>query len=357
MAFLVGDTSKINEEPMILLRILFHVTLIITLVIACLLLVLLKSNLNGLLTFLMYAIACYAFGSMVGFLFGIPRTEKNRFNPKNENGNQNQKNNYADNTNLEEISDWLTKIIVGISLIKLNTIIGWIDNIAVNFANSFLVKCQDSEIEKYDLYVFGYSVIIFYFLIGAGLTYFWSRTNLHIILNQSKNKRDQLERLYLKTTLQNLANESFNVNFKKVTFEDTASQNFRNTTEIIYNAKPIKVKDDLQKGRWGGKNIVHNKILDCFNNKEFTKSSIGLYSINLVVKSLDSNNPLKGEVAFFIHNTFKNEIIYVTAEDNIAKLQLVVWEAFTVGARLEDNTELELDLNSVPGFPEGFYWK
>jgi len=75
------------------------------------------------------AIASMIVGSLFGFLFGVPKTTKNPENSGSveiEDGDIDSKeaikNNhrfYTDNTNIEEISDWLTKMIVGIGLIQL----------------------------------------------------------------------------------------------------------------------------------------------------------------------------------------------------------------------------------------------
>lgn len=48
-------------------------------------------------------------GAFIGFIFGIPRTPAAK-----------DSENIGANTNLEEISDWITKIIVGVSLVQLN---------------------------------------------------------------------------------------------------------------------------------------------------------------------------------------------------------------------------------------------
>ncbi len=48
-------------------------------------------------------------GGLVGFLFGIPRT----------NNASNSGSDYQGNTNLEQVSDWLTKILVGVGLVQL----------------------------------------------------------------------------------------------------------------------------------------------------------------------------------------------------------------------------------------------
>ena len=52
----------------------------------------------------------------MGFLFGIPRTVQS--STRSTGATQ-----YQANTNLEQVSDWLTKIIVGISLVEIGRII------------------------------------------------------------------------------------------------------------------------------------------------------------------------------------------------------------------------------------------
>lgn len=59
--------------------------------------------------------AAYFAGGFLGFLFGIPRSAGDAERPATEGG-------YRANTNLEQISDWLTKILVGVGLIQLGQI-------------------------------------------------------------------------------------------------------------------------------------------------------------------------------------------------------------------------------------------
>lgn len=56
-------------------------------------------------------------GGLLGFLFGIPRTLQNQEAPKAGGTTE-----ILVNTNLEQISDWLTKILVGVGLIQLGKI-------------------------------------------------------------------------------------------------------------------------------------------------------------------------------------------------------------------------------------------
>jgi hypothetical protein len=70
------------------------------------------SDVSALAVASLLAAGAFLLGGLFGFLFGIPKSltgeKPRRFNP---------------NTNLEEISDWLTKIIVGLSLIQLGLLL------------------------------------------------------------------------------------------------------------------------------------------------------------------------------------------------------------------------------------------
>jgi hypothetical protein len=65
---------------------------------------------------LLLGLAALLAGGLIGFLFGVPR-KLQEARPANELG-------YAGNTNLEQISDWLTKILVGVGLTQILQIPG-----------------------------------------------------------------------------------------------------------------------------------------------------------------------------------------------------------------------------------------
>ncbi|MGH2636073.1 MAG: hypothetical protein ACRDHU_08015 [Actinomycetota bacterium] len=74
---------------------------------------------------LMIAAASLAAGGLLGFLFGIPRTLSSDATPPagaTPEASASALGRIRANTNLEQISDWLTKIIVGVSLTQLGTI-------------------------------------------------------------------------------------------------------------------------------------------------------------------------------------------------------------------------------------------
>jgi len=75
----------------------------------------------GLATGVVVGGAALAVGGFLGLLFGVPRP-RSRPNPNPDATGDGDQAGYQANTNLTEISDWLTKIIVGVSLIELGTI-------------------------------------------------------------------------------------------------------------------------------------------------------------------------------------------------------------------------------------------
>lgn len=83
---------------------------------------------------LLWALGCLAVGALAGFVFGIPRvqqdepvdqqalsTAQTRAEPITR-----RKYKLLANTNLEQISDWLTKIIVGVGLVEAKQIPGYL---------------------------------------------------------------------------------------------------------------------------------------------------------------------------------------------------------------------------------------
>jgi hypothetical protein len=61
-------------------------------------------------------------GLLGGFLFGIPRSV-----PVGAGPDDHTHGSHAVNTKLEQISDWLTKILIGIGLVELARISGYLD--------------------------------------------------------------------------------------------------------------------------------------------------------------------------------------------------------------------------------------
>jgi hypothetical protein len=107
-------------------------------------------------------------GVLVGFIFGIPKTSKPSADSSNPvQGNTNVA--YSLNTNLEEISDWLTKMLVGVGLVQLTAIPGYIIRIA---------SYWETSIGRHFPAAYVAALIIFFSPTGFLIGYLWTRLAL-----------------------------------------------------------------------------------------------------------------------------------------------------------------------------------
>jgi hypothetical protein len=121
------------------------------------------------------ALAAATTGSLAGFLFGLPRSTRIEATTTGAAGDPNTKTvvasaGYRANTNLEDISDWLTKILVGLGLTQLGSIPGQFKSLM----DTVKVVLGTSD----DASAIAGSVIVGYVILGFLATYLWARTRL-----------------------------------------------------------------------------------------------------------------------------------------------------------------------------------
>jgi hypothetical protein len=120
-------------------------------------------------------------GALIGFLFGIPKTLQTNLpamgqDPGNPNPNRQRHSEpqLVVNTNLSDISDWLTKILVGVGLTQLNAIPGALGQLAAYLAPGFGAR-NDSG-------VFALGVVLYAWICGFFIGYLWTRLFLSLAL-------------------------------------------------------------------------------------------------------------------------------------------------------------------------------
>lgn len=337
--------------------------------------------------------ASFSTGGFMGFLFGIPSLIQNE-------NSKNGRNTFLKyNDNLVQISDWLTKIIVGVGLTMLFRIPGEIERLGEFLAPNFGGGNNEGWGE-----VAALAVVFYFLLFGFLIMYFWTRTDFTTIMKevdddlqeQLEEKAKELEvkkqelgavleekenlkkqREDIKASAQRMANKLIHAVIPNRNAHDIGksdrqnaiplsdsdaletpqipTEEFKKEIELVYQSKEILDKDDLQKGRWGRKSNAGALVLEASPNPDLGSS--GFQGVRLEVRPVDKDTPFREQVAFFLHDTFPNQIEYTMAEDNAAQLDIISYEAFVVGARTESGVELELDLNTVKGFPPEFYWE
>lgn len=317
----------------------------------------------AILSILTVTMAFFISGCVLGFIFGIPKKYQNKQAAvqldKEGRPIAPEDPNYTDNSSLEEISDWITKIIIGLGMIQFKSILGMMQNAAENINTSLQWAICADQTCHLNFYVFSYALIVFYPIAGAIIGYLWTRIEFPYILNQKdidlKVLKDLQEEKKKAESRLNKAKELNNVKDEDL---QALVQTFTPATNsMIKKRKEFKqsqeLPDDPQKGLWGGKSELDGRKVTAVVRE--TSYDPNWFNINLSVTSTDPDNPLVGDVLFHLHPSFMKEVQKVRALDGIAQCNIVGWGAFTVGVECDEGrTKLEIDLAELTDAPELF---
>jgi hypothetical protein len=292
-------------------------------------------------------------GGLLGFLFGIPRTLEQSVPVKpagtpeadaaaNDSTGQA---NFQANTNLEQISDWLTKILVGVGLTQLTIIPGKLQGLAAYAANG--LGATDAS------RTFALCLILLFLVCGFVFAYLWTRLYLPGEFVRA-DKALQLAKRAIKVAAEaKTTSVNAQANVIGIGKSDIAESGimFAAAEEVT----PGSVAGDPWKNQFGGASVNNNRQLRAEVKR--MPNNPDLFSIRLTVSSMNAAKfPLQGVIQFFLHPTFKNERPVIPVGPNgVAELILTAWGAFTVGALADGGeTKLELDLSELTDAPADF---
>lgn len=101
------------------------------------------------------------------------------------------------NSNLVEISDWLTKILVGVSLVELNKIPRRLTDLT-KYVGSGLRNCGDPSptacVESSEAFALG--IVVFFFAAGFLIGYLWTRLYLQRALTELATRADRVDKAW-----------------------------------------------------------------------------------------------------------------------------------------------------------------
>jgi len=127
------------------------------------------------------------------------------------------------------------------------------------------------------------------------------------------------------------------------------------TAECIADYLPGAYPNDPRKGQFGGKSQCKGLILEA--DVRPAESAHGFFTLSLTVRSTSTSTMLNNTVCFYLHDSFKPDIMPVTPQSNRAELTVLTYGAFTVGVSTlvgNETVELELDLEYLENAPEIF---
>jgi len=117
-------------------------------------------------------------GGALGFVFGVPRASQDIRTASAGSG-------YRGNTNLEQISDWLTKIIVGVGLVQIREIVGQVQRL-ISFLATGLGGQAGSQ-------VFALAVLVYFSVAGFLIGFVTTRLLLGRALDLAEHRSDGQE--------------------------------------------------------------------------------------------------------------------------------------------------------------------
>lgn len=117
-------------------------------------LAIMASPVHNQATAALWAMMCIAAGAFIGFLFGVPKVNPTAIDSAG----------LLPNTNIETVSDWLTKIIVGVGLINFKEIGGFLSSISDKLAASLAMDAP-----------FAMALIVYFFVAGLIQGYLLTR--------------------------------------------------------------------------------------------------------------------------------------------------------------------------------------
>jgi uncharacterized protein YneF (UPF0154 family) len=144
---------------------------------------------------LVCGVAFLAVGLLIGFLFGIPRVLQKELSPVLPSPQSTTLAGYRIqvNTNLEQISDWLTKIIVGLGLVELHAMPSRLRELARFLSGGMQASMSPEDVHSAE--VLALLTVVYFTLIGFFGGYLLTRTYLTGAFRRADEENLELLRL------------------------------------------------------------------------------------------------------------------------------------------------------------------
>jgi hypothetical protein len=168
LIFIISAISAVREDhddslmPSWLMRLVYSFCFLATLILS--ISYLMSRDPGKLGVVIAGATSAFAVGALLGFIFGVPRALAGSGRAPVSGGEPT----YAPNTNLERVSEWLTGIVIGLTLVQFQEIKSHFKLSATEFADSI----------GHEQIFFASALLIFFGIAGFLLGYLWTRLRL-----------------------------------------------------------------------------------------------------------------------------------------------------------------------------------
>jgi hypothetical protein len=328
-------------------------------------------------------------GGLLGFLFGIPRTTRPRAadpSGTNDGRRDTTATPYEPSNNLEQVADWLTKILVGVGLVELGTLGTALAKIGDQVAKAVTPAPTGTAVVTE-------VVIIAFATIGFLASFLWTRIYYGGIqaradndivnwvaskLEDQETRIDRADKVAQKLASGKLLPGGASAPAPAVTVTMptgtgsvaiTAEQEMPTTAETAVAVPPDlpeTLRQQVDRFLHTGADWDDDTVVRIFGNQPSELNGRSLsgeitvqYEKALVIRLVAERHegaPFGNDVTFLLHPTFHARIRTIPVEgDDHAELEIYCTGWFTAGAILDaGQTLLEYDLRKLPGAPEWF---
>lgn len=307
------------------------------------------------------ALASALLGGVLGLLFGLPTARK----PAPGGSGVVPVGSYEESTSLEQIADWLTKIIVGLTLTQFSTWSAAFDRISRTLTHDLLCPASASTCGIAP----GASLVSAYALGGFVISYMWTR---RFFMIEMVARDDSVRRMLEAQEQRDEAEKDGRIQGEGDTHQGLAADDGRSriasilaegrrlasgkAKEVAAAIKPGEDPEDPWRGAFGGSAASNSAVLSAAVSAIPGQSANFRIEVTIAGATPDRQRELAGQNAlFYLHPSFGKAVRSVSfGADGRAVLVLFAYGAFTIGALLEDGTRLELNLATLPGAPDEF---
>ncbi len=329
------------------------------------------------LVYLALALGCLCVGGIIGFLFGIPNTDQPKRDLTLKGTNTGSVATDQPSTNLEQVSDWLTKIIIGVGLVEANRLVralGSVGKLVQEEAGGSVVVPQ--------------LVVVTFGTLGLACGYIWTR----LYYGSLQMTLDFDLRRYLATLGQAQQQQSTELGEQKtaltavaalVTSKNASSPvslpaalglHAKSLTTPLTDAPPARTEWQAKLKTFLEAPVDENadptatifgKLPAHLPDRKLSVTLLtpsplehGVYVIQAQVTGTDAR-PLQVKVVLLLHPTFSERAVEVLVDQRPAggraTYSFAARGSFTLVAMADDgDTLLGYDLADLPGVPPGW---
>ena len=299
---------------------------------------------------LMAGVTALAAGILLGFLFGIPRTPNGDENGSSADRKEGGRGlDYRPSTNLEQVTDWLTKILVGVGLVELKQVGNALGRLGTLVSAALNPPLQGVN-------VLAECAVIVFACVGFLLSFLWTRVHYAAIqVGTDIGILEQLHGLQRDVhVVAQLATSPSEIEPTKLI--ETPSDSTKPEAEVFrkiaeFERAPAVFESDPTAEIFPGyPSFTQSRRLTGRIDKKMQGALILVVRVEAI-----GGERLEGEAIFLLHPTMDDPVRRVTCNNNAAETKFFSEGTFHVVAVVDSGkTVLALDLSEVPAVPKWF---